>query len=213
LAAFHSTGSSHSSYIAFSDETEAVDWMMAVKSDEELNIIRSTANVQDHLFATAVKNAKPCITDAALTALGRAEATRNGGAGGIILGGSGPQGSFASFRPITRQSRMIKEGDFLPLLIEVSGPGGYFTEVARTLSFGKGGPALAEANAAVTEMQHSIIKAFKPGTLCADILAEHNRDRTARKTAAGDPDIRPRPRLQFGRAAADPRRRNPKGCR
>jgi Xaa-Pro aminopeptidase len=167
--------------VAFSDETEALDWMMIVKSDEEPNIIRRTAKIQDHLFATAVKNAKPGITDAALTALVRAEAIRNGCAGGIILGGSGPQGSFASFRPITHQNRVIKDGDFLPLLVEVSGPGGYFTEVARTLSFGKVGPALAEANAAVTEMQHSIIKAFKPGTLCVDVLAEHNRDRAARK--------------------------------
>jgi Xaa-Pro aminopeptidase len=167
--------------VTFSDETEAVDWMMTVKSDEELDIIRRTAKLQDHLFATAVKNAKPGITDAALTGLVRAEAIRNGCAGGILLGGSGPQGSFASFRPITHQNRVIKEGDFLPLLVEVSGPGGYFTEVARTLSFGKVGSALAEANAAVTEMQHSIIRAFKPGTLCADVLAEHNRDRAARK--------------------------------
>jgi Xaa-Pro aminopeptidase len=167
--------------VTFSDDTDAVDWMMAVKSDEELNVIRQTAKIQDYLFATAAKSAKPGMTDAALTALIRAEAIRHGCAGGIILGGSGPQGSFASFRPITHQNRVIKEGDFLPLLIEVSGPGGYFTEVARTLTFGKVGPALAEANAAVTEMQHSIIKAFKPGVLCADILAEHNRDRAARK--------------------------------
>ena len=167
--------------VTFSDETEAVDWMMAVKSDEELDIIRKTAAIQDHLFTTALENAKPGMTDAALTALIRAEAIRHGCAGGIILGGSGPQGSFASFRPITHQNRVIQEGDYLPLLIEVSGPGGYFTEVARTLSFGRVGPALADANAAVTEMQRSIIEAFKPGRLCADILAEHNRDRAERR--------------------------------
>ena len=163
--------------VAFTDETDAVDWLMAVKSDEELAIIRKTARIQDHLFDVAVKSAKPGMTDAALTAMIRAEAIRHGCAAGIILGGSGPQGSFASFRPITHQNRVIEEGDYLPLLIEVSGPGGYFTEVARTLTFGKVGSALAEANAAVTEMQHSIIKAFKPGTPCADILVRHNLDR------------------------------------
>jgi Xaa-Pro aminopeptidase len=166
--------------VAFSDQTEAVDSMMAVKSAEELDVIRTTARIQDHLFAMAVKHAKPGMTDADLTAMIRAEAIRQGCAGGIVLCGSGPQGSFASFRPITHQNRTIKEGDYLPLLIEVSGPGGYFTEVARTLAFGKVKPVLAEANAAVTEMQHSIVKAFKPGTPCAEILVEHNRDRAAR---------------------------------
>jgi len=166
--------------VTFSDETEAVDWVMAVKSGEELDVIRRTARIQDRLFATAVKYARPGMTDADLTAVIRAEAIRYGCAAGIILGGSGPQGSFASFRPITHQNRVINEGDYLPLLIEVSGPGGYFTEVARTLTFGKVKPVLAEANAAVTEMQHSIVKAFKPGTPCAEILLEHNRDRAAR---------------------------------
>jgi Xaa-Pro aminopeptidase len=169
-----------SNLATLSDETEAVDWMMAVKSDEELNIIRKTAKVQDHLFALALKNAKPGMTDAEVTALVRAEAIRHGCAGGIILAGSGPQGSFAAFRPITHQNRVITEGDYLSLLIEVSGPGGYFTEVARTLTFGKVDPALAEASAAVTDMQHLIIKVVKPGTPCADILAQHNRDRAAR---------------------------------
>lgn len=167
--------------VTFTDETEAVDGYMVVKSPEELDLIRKTAKIQDHLFQVALKNAKPGMTDAGLTALIRAEAIRHGCAGGIIMGGSGAQGSFASFRPIPMQNRTIQEGDYLPLLIEVSGPGGYFTEVARTLTFGKIGPALAEANAAAMEMQDSIIKAFKPGTACADIFAEHNRDRAARK--------------------------------
>lgn len=166
--------------VTFSDETETVDGYMVVKSAEELDIIRKTAKIQDHLFDTALKNARPGMHDADLNALIRAEAIRHGCAGGIIMNGSGAQGSFASFRPVPMQNRVIQAGDYMPLLIEVSGPGGYFAEVARTLSFGKIGSALAEANAAATEMQHSIIKAFKPGTACADIFAEHNRERAVR---------------------------------
>jgi Xaa-Pro aminopeptidase len=167
--------------VTFSDETDVIDGYMVVKSAEELDIIRKTAKIQDHLFATALKHAKPGMRDADLNAIIRAEAIRHGCAGGIIMNGSGAPGTFAAFRPVPMQNRVIQPGDYMPLLIEVSGPGGYFTEVARVLSFGKMSAALAEATAACTEMQDSIIKTFKPGTPCADIFAQHNRDRATYK--------------------------------
>jgi Xaa-Pro aminopeptidase len=103
-----------------------------------------------------------------------------GAEGGIILAGSGPQGTFAPFKPIARQNRRIETGDVVSLLVENSGPGGYFTEIARNFVVGKPQAVVADAVAAATEMQREIKKSFVPGTPCADIFAAHNGHRAAR---------------------------------
>lgn len=166
--------------VTFSDETEAVDGFMVVKSDEELDLTRRSAALQDDLFKLAVKIAKPGMRDVEITSQLRQEAMLHGVASGIFLAGSGPQGTFASFRPIPMQNRTIEPGDYLSLLIENSGIAGYYAEIARTIVFGKAQPVILEACQAATEMQHSIIKMYTPGTACADIYAQHNKERADR---------------------------------
>lgn len=159
------------------DLTNEIDSFMVIKSSEEIALIRETARLQDRIFAAVLEAAQPGMRDVDVTTLARAEAQRHGAEGGIILAGSGPQGTFVPFRPISMQNRVIEKDDYLSLLIENSGPGGYFTEVSRTIVFGRAGSQLSEAVAAATEMQHSIRKLFIPGTSCAEIAATHNDDR------------------------------------
>jgi Xaa-Pro aminopeptidase len=160
------------------DLTEEIDGFMVIKSPEETGLIRKAAALQDLIIEVVVENAKPGMRDADVTALARAEAQRHGAEGGIILAGSGPQSTFAAFRPISLQNRVIEKGDYLSLLVENSAPGGYFTEIARTIVFGKAGPQLSEAVAAAKEMQQSIKRLFVPGTPCAEIFERHNADRS-----------------------------------
>ena len=162
------------------DLTEEIDAFMVVKSAEAIEHIRRAAALQDRILEVVVASARPGMRDAEITALARAEAQRHGAEGGIILAGSGPQGTFAPFRPISMQNRVIGKGDYLSILVENSAPGGYFTEVARTLVFGKAGQQLGEAVAAATEMQQAIRKLFVPGTPCAEIFAAHNDERRRR---------------------------------
>ncbi|NTI78471.1 M24 family metallopeptidase [Rhizobium rhizogenes] len=159
------------------DLTEQIDGFMVVKSPEEIELIRKAAALQDRIIEVVLENARPGMRDADVTALARAEAQRHGAEGGIILAGSGPQGTFAAFRPISLQNRVIENGDYLSLLVENSAPGGYFTEVARTIVFGKAGAQLSDAVATATEMQQSVKKLFVPGTSCAEIFERHNTDR------------------------------------
>lgn len=162
------------------DLTEEIDAFMVVKSAEEIGLLRKAAALQDRILEVVVANAKPGMRDADVTALARAEAQHHGAEGGIILAGSGPQGTFAPFRPIAMQNRVIEKGDYMSILVENSAPGGYFTEAARTLVFGKAGRQLRDAVAAATEMQQHIKTLFVPGTPCAEIFAAHNAERKRR---------------------------------
>jgi Xaa-Pro aminopeptidase len=159
------------------DLTDAIDGFMVVKSEEEIGLIRESAHLQDRILVAVLDVVRPGMRDVDVTAIARAEAQRHGAEAGIILAGSAPQGSFAPFRQIAMQNRVIESGDYLSLLIENSAPGGYFTEIARTIVFGKAGTQLREAVAAATEMQRSIRRLFVPGTSCAEIFAAHNEDR------------------------------------
>ena len=163
--------------VQFTDLTEAVDEIMVVKSPDEIAAIRKAAALQDQLLQLALKTVRPGITDAELTATLRAEAQKNGAEGGIILCGSGPQGSFAPFRPISRQNRTMRDGDYVSLLIENSAPGGYFTEIARNIVIGKAQAVLTEAAEAAKSLQDKILPVFQPGIACKDVYAQHNADR------------------------------------
>jgi Xaa-Pro aminopeptidase len=163
--------------VTFPDLTEEIDGFMVVKSAEEIEHLQNAAALQDRILEVVIAGARTGMRDVDVTALARAEAQRHGAEGGIILAGSAPQGSFAAFRPIAMQNRVIAKGDYLSILVENSAPGGYFTEVARTLVFGKAQAQLREAVAAATEMQQYIKTLFLPGTPCAEIFARHNEDR------------------------------------
>ena len=131
--------------VTFSDETAAFDGFMVVKSEEEQAAICRAAALQDELMALALRTIRPGLLEAELTATLRAHAQARGAEGGIILAGSGPQGTFAPFKPIARQNRHIEPGDVVALLVENSGPGGYFTEIARNFVVGKAEAVVAEA--------------------------------------------------------------------
>ena len=51
------------------------------------------------------------------------------------------------------QNRVIREGDQVSVLIEVNGPGGYYTEIGRVFSVGKPSQALQDAFGTAVEAQ------------------------------------------------------------
>jgi Xaa-Pro aminopeptidase len=162
---------------AFADVTDMVDAFMVAKSADEVALIRESALIQDRILETVLAAARPGMRDIDVTAIARAEALKAGGVGGIILAGSGPQGTFAPFRPPLRQNRVIEKGDYLSLLIENSGVCGYFTELARTIVFGKASADLRKWSDAATEMQAEILVEFKPGATARSLFDFHNRQR------------------------------------
>jgi len=157
------------------DATEFVDRLKAIKSEEEMVLIRRAAEMQDRIFETVLKKAEPGMRDVDVTALVQYEGQLLGSEQGILLACSAPLGTCAPFQGRHLQGRTIREGEHLSLLIENNGPGGFYTELGRTIVFGKAQQELVDAVGLMREAQLNTLAHMKPGTPCRDIHAAHNR--------------------------------------
>jgi Xaa-Pro aminopeptidase len=160
--------------VNFIDATEFVDRIKAIKSAEELGLIRRCAEMQDAIFAAVARNIKPGMRDIDVTALAQHEGQVRGSEQGIFLGASAPVGQRSGFMPRHFQGRTLKAGDHLVLLIENNGPGGFFAEIARTLVLGKASNELIDGFEQMKEAQDHTLSLMKPGTLCRDIANAHD---------------------------------------
>jgi len=68
----------------------------------------------------------------------------------------------------------MKEGDQISVLIEVNGPGGFFTEIGRIFSIGKPSQELEDAFGIAVEAQKVTLNLLKPGAEPKDIWDANN---------------------------------------
>lgn len=159
---------------AFGDATEAVDRLKAIKSAEEITLIRRCATLQDQVFAAVLEGIRPGMRDVEVTALAQRAAQLRGSEQGIFLTGSAPLGTRAAFLGRHMQGRAIQRGEHLSLLIEVNGPGGFYTEIARTIVLGRASAELLEGFAAMRAAQDRTLSLIRPGASCRAIAAAHD---------------------------------------
>ena len=160
--------------LPLTDMTEAIDWLKAIKSPEEIAAIRRTALMQDEIFARLLAEVKPGMRDTDITALAQYEGRLLGSEQGLFLGASAPLGIRAGFADRYQQGRTLKAGEQFTILIENNGPGGLYTELARTMVFGKASQQLLDGFAAMKEAQDHTLSMIRPGALCRDIAAAHD---------------------------------------
>ena len=77
------------------------------------------------------------MRDVDVTAMAYREGWTQGSSQGIYLGASAPMGKPSLLIGRHFQDRPLQTGDHMTFLVEVNGPGGYFTEVGRTIVLGK----------------------------------------------------------------------------
>lgn len=160
--------------VKFVDMTDPIDQLKAVKSAEELELIRATAALQDAAIVHVTSKIKPGLRDFDIYAEAQYSVTKQGSERQLILACSAPKGVHASFQYRHFQNRVIREGDQLSLLIEVNGPGGFYTEIARTFSLGQPSKELVDAHAFAVEAQKHTLSLLKPGADPKAMLAAHN---------------------------------------
>jgi Xaa-Pro aminopeptidase len=158
----------------FIDVTPDIDAIKAIKSEEEIGLIRQTARLQDEVFAEVLKEIRPGLRDIDVTSIAQRKGQMLGSEQGIFLGGSAPVGIRSPFVPRYMQGRTLQKGDHITLLIEINGPGGFYTELARTVVLGKASSELKDAFAAIKAAQDYSHSIMKPGTPVKDVLAKHN---------------------------------------
>jgi Xaa-Pro aminopeptidase len=164
----------------FVDATEFVDRLKAIKSEEEKELIRKAARMQDEVFARVLAKIRPGMTDNDVTALAQYEGRLLGSEQGLFLGSSAPLGQASRFLDRHQQARRLKPGEHFSLLIENNGPGGFYTEIARTIVLGKASNELTDGFESMKEAQAHTLRLLKPGASCADIAKSHDEYMRAR---------------------------------
>ena len=93
------------------------------------------------------------MRDIDITSLAQCEGQKLGSEQGIFLGPLLASGITSPFMPRHLQQRTLNRGDHLSLLIEINGPGGFYTEIARTIVLGHASNQLLDGFENVREAQ------------------------------------------------------------
>ena len=154
------------------DATDLVDEIKAVKSAEEIDCLRRTAAMQDELMQKVCEHIKPGMKEFEVSAYAQYLAGMWGSAQGMFFCSSAPR---LPPPPMNRylQTREIQKGDVLMILLEFNGPGGFFTELARTVTMGKASQELKDMLLKNRETQAYDLGLLKPGASCREIFREH----------------------------------------
>jgi Xaa-Pro aminopeptidase len=166
----------------FVDATTMIDLIKAIKSPEERDFIKRTAAMQDAAFAEVLKVVKPGMRDFEVTAAATYASEIRGSEDGLYKGSSAPFGvPTGLLRRPHFQGRQIAQGDYYTLMIENNGPGGFYTELGRTIAFGKAPQQLIDEVGLLAEAQRNTLRLLKPGASCGDIWRAHSEFMAARK--------------------------------
>ena len=158
----------------FVDATELVDKIKVIKSAEEMELVKRAAAMQDGAMAAAFAAVKPGMRDIEVAAAAQHYSLCHGSENGIYLCASMPLGSPSKFGNRHVQSRVIREGDQIALLVEDNGPGGMYTELGRSCVVGKVPQAMKDELDFCKQARKFTLDLLKPGTPCKDIWDAFN---------------------------------------
>ena len=158
----------------FVDASDLVDCIKAIKSAEEVALIRNVAALQDRAMDAAFEAFVPGQRDRDITAAAECLSLRGGSEQGLYMCASAPLGSSDFFRNRHFQNRVIEPGDQLAILIENSGEGGYYCEIGRTAVLGRATDAMHREFAFALEARRFMLGLLRPGASCPDIWDAYN---------------------------------------
>jgi Xaa-Pro aminopeptidase len=158
----------------FVDATDWIDQVKVIKSEEEIELIRRTAALQDVAMEHVRKSIRPGRRGFEILAEAQYSCVMQGSERQLILVNSGPRGTSVPFQVRHFQNRVIREGDQFSILIEVNGPGGFYTEIGRIFSIGKASQELEDAFGVALEAQELTLQLLKPGGNPKDIWDANN---------------------------------------
>jgi Xaa-Pro aminopeptidase len=160
--------------VVFSDETESLDRIKAIKSEAELQSLRKACWLQDEVFAKVLRSIKPGMREAELLSLAEHEFRLQGALDGTMASGSAPPGRAAALKPWRGQHRTLEQGDCFTVLLEMSNDAGYYGELARQIVIGKPTQEHVEAYCVIQEAQKAAVSRLKPGASCAALADAHD---------------------------------------
>ena len=164
----------------FLDASDLVDRIKAIKSEEEIALIRRTCALQEQAMQAAFAAARPGLRDIELSAIAEQVGHNLGSEQGIFLCASASFGTPAMKANRHGQNRVLQEGDIFTLLVENNGPGGFYGEFGRSCVLGKATPQMHQEFQDAVQAQDYAASLLLPGTDCAQAWESYNaymRDR------------------------------------
>ncbi len=165
----------------FLDVSDAVDEIKAVKSEAEIELVRKAAALQDIVMKQVFEQVRPGKSEFELSAFAYYRCQLHGSTEGTILTGSAPMGEPGAIAHRYLQNRRLQAGDQFTILIEVNGPGGFYTELSRTCVLGRASQELLDEFEIVKEAQEATVTRLKPGAAPAEIWHAHAAFMRSRK--------------------------------
>jgi Xaa-Pro aminopeptidase len=158
----------------FVDATDLIDEIKAVKSAEEIDLIKKTCALQDEAMEYAKTIIKPGRKDFEIVADVIHKVTMLGSEEQLVIAGSGPLGKPTPMQKRHFQGRTLRENESFTLMIEVNGPGGMYAELGRIFFTGKVPAELFDAYELCKEAQQVTLNLLKPEANPKDIWDANN---------------------------------------
>jgi Xaa-Pro aminopeptidase len=165
---------------SFVDASDLVDQIKVIKSDEEIALIRRTADLQERAMIAAFQAIRPGMRDIEVSAVAEQVGHKLGSEQGIFLCASSTIGTPVMKSNRHGQMREIQDGDLFTLLVENNGPGGYYAEYGRSCIFGRASQQMQEEFAEAVEAQDFAASLLVPGASCPEVWERYNQFMRAR---------------------------------
>jgi Xaa-Pro aminopeptidase len=162
-AAFYHYVTQHLPSAAFTDATDLVDRIKAIKSDEEIALCKRTAALQDEAFQYILTRVIPGRTEIEVFNDCAHKCRELGTSQACFMGSSAQPGKPARLVLPCFANKVIEEGDQFTLLLETNGPGGVWTELQRTICLGQVTPELEAHFELARELQKVTLDLLRPG--------------------------------------------------
>ncbi len=160
--------------VEWSDATDLIDDLKAIKSPEEIGFIRRAAAIQDEVMTLLLDYVRPGMKEFEAAAYMQYQTTLRGGVQGLYMVMANPPGQPSFVKPKHMMTREIQKGDVVGLMIECNGPAGFYTHLFRFAVMGKATKEIVDAHATVLAAEQHVLDRMKPGTLCRDVFAAYN---------------------------------------
>lgn len=157
------------------DATDIIDEIKAVKSPEEIKMIRETCQIHDEVLFGLRDFIKPGMREIDIYAEMRYQSHKRGAENGVFLVGSNNAGKPAPFyHEHFHSNRVIEKGDTITVLLEPNGPSGMYGHITAVYSLGDPTDELIWCMDMAKQANDYLISMLKPGTDCVEILDKYN---------------------------------------
>ncbi len=160
--------------VEFVDATDMVDRIKAIKSEEEIAWIRKAVAMHDYVVAAIPALLRPGMYEFELRAELQKIMVEYGSEEQLIMMGSEVTGKRTPQLHSFLQNRRIEKGDQVFVMVEASGPAGFYAEIGRIFSLDDPPRPLLEAWEIARSAQHYVASLLKPGAEPARLLEANN---------------------------------------